>query len=170
MRVVVVEGSETDFKLAVDEVAALGWQVEPGFAPPYRTGQVARAAAVRSATDAEAALLAAIAGQSVIAHAIAGRDIVDRLVDDLRRLAAVDHRITSRDEAPAIEPEGRALLGLLAEGHSLGEAAEILGLSRRTADRRLAAARGRLGTARTTEAIVRAGRLGWLQRSTDTRP
>jgi DNA-binding NarL/FixJ family response regulator len=63
-----------------------------------------------------------------------------------------------------LDPEARAILGLLAEGHSLGEAAHLLGLARRTADRRLLAARRALGVDRTTEAIARARRLGWFGR------
>jgi hypothetical protein len=43
----------------------------------------------------------------------------------------------------------------------------MLGLARRTADRRLAEARRTLGVSRTTEAIARARRLGWLDRSRD---
>jgi DNA-binding NarL/FixJ family response regulator len=61
-----------------------------------------------------------------------------------------------------LEPQQRALLALLAEGLTLGEAAWQLGLPRRTADRRLADARRALGTDRTAEAIARAKRLGWL--------
>jgi len=60
------------------------------------------------------------------------------------------------------ERDARAIIGLLAEGHSLGQAARLLGLSRRTADRRLAAARSALGAERTTEAVARAQRMGWL--------
>ena len=76
----------------------------------------------------------------------------------------MDHRIGAPDEAPHVSNEARAILGLLAEGHSLGEAADILGLSRRTADRRLAEGRQALGTDRTTEAIARARHQGWLGR------
>ena len=61
-----------------------------------------------------------------------------------------------------IDADSRAILALLAEGLTLGEAATELGLSRRTADRRLAAARTALGTNRTTAAIARARALGWL--------
>lgn len=107
-------------------------------------------------------LLAALAGQGIAAQTEAKQDVVDRLVDDLRRLGPVDYRVGSDVGPPEIHPEARALLGLLAEGHSLGEAAALLGLSRRTADRRLATGRRVLGTRRTTEAIVMATRLGWL--------
>jgi DNA-binding CsgD family transcriptional regulator len=112
--------------------------------------------------DAEAALLAALEGVGLIIHATGARDVIDRLVDDLRRLGSVEHRIGEPDPHPVVDPTARAILGLLAEGHSLGEAATILGLSRRTADRRLAEGRRNLGVERTTEAIARARRLGWL--------
>jgi len=93
---------------------------------------------------------------------IAPRDVADRLIDDLRRLGPVEYRLGRAHAVPDIEPDARAILGLLAEGQSLGEAAVILGISRRTADRRLALARHALGAKRTTEAIARARRLGWL--------
>ena len=47
------------------------------------------------------------------------------------------------------DPDGLAIVAMLARGHTLGEAADALGISRRTADRRLAAAKATL---------VRAGR------------
>jgi DNA-binding CsgD family transcriptional regulator len=50
--------------------------------------------------------------------------------------------------------EERRLLELLADGQALGEAAETLHVSRRTADRRLAAAREKLGVHSTAEAVV----------------
>lgn len=50
----------------------------------------------------------------------------------------------------------RRLLELLADGLSVGQAAQELGFSRRTADRRLRAIRARLGVATTVEAVVSA--------------
>ena len=94
--------------------------------------------------------------------ASADRATIDRLVDDLRRLGPVEHRIVAEEPAQAIDPEGRAILALLAEGLTLGQAAAHLGVPRRTADRRLAAARRALGTERTAEALARARQLGWL--------
>jgi DNA-binding CsgD family transcriptional regulator len=67
---------------------------------------------------------------------------------------------------PTLPADGRALLGLLAEGATLGAAAASLGLSRRTADRRLAEARAALNVEHTVEAVARLlhpgafGRLG----------
>lgn len=159
---VIVEGPETALEHAIREVALTGWTAEVGFDGPFRSGLIARTGIVDALPAAEAALLAALAGQGLVARATAPRDVIDRLVDDLRRLGPVDHRVGPSEAPPEIGPDARAILGLLAEGHSLGEAADILGLSRRTADRRLAEGRRALGVERTTEAIARARRLGWL--------
>lgn len=159
---VVVEGSERDLRMAVHELVNAGWRLEPGFGPPHSPGRVVRSGTIRTSTEAGSAVLAALAGQGLVALAVAPRDVVDRLIDDLRRLGPVEHRLARAQPAPDVGPEARAILGLLAEGQSLGEAATILGISRRTADRRLAQGRLALGTKRTTEAIARARRLGWL--------
>lgn len=166
---VVVEGSDRDLQLAAQELAASGWRVEDGFAAPYRAGRVVRHGVVSSPALAAAALTAALAGQGLVVRVDAPRDVLDRLLDDLRHLGPVERRAGSVAATPQLEPEDRAILGLLAEGHSLGEAAALLGLSRRTADRRLARGRRMLGTRRTTEAIVQARRLGWLRKDTDDR-
>jgi DNA-binding NarL/FixJ family response regulator len=163
-RLVVVEGSDEAFRHAVAEARADGCTVVAGW-----TQTVARAprpvcvGRVDGVADAEAALLAALDGVGLIIAAHSDREVIDRLIDDLRRLGPVDHRVGEPVPGPAVPPEARALLGLLAEGHSLGEAAEVLGLARRTADRRLALTRRALGVERTTAAIARARRLGWLE-------
>lgn len=159
---VVVEGPELALDHAIRELAAAGWASEPGFGPPHRAGRIVRTGVVDSAETAAAALLAALASQGLAVRVTADRAVIDRLVDDLRRLGPVDHRVGEPVAPPAVGPEARAILGLLAEGHSLGEAAVILGLPRRTADRRLAEGRRALGVERTTEAIAQARRLGWL--------
>lgn len=159
---VLVEGSELDLRVAVHELEGAGWRLEPGFGPPHREGRIVRSGTIHTAVDAAAALVAALAGQGLVARTLASRDVVDRLIDDLRRLGPVDHRMGRAQAAPDIPSEARAILGLLAEGESLGEAAATLGISRRTADRRLAVARQALGAKRTTEAVARARRLGWL--------
>lgn len=159
---VVVEGPEAALEHAIQEQLAGGWTVVAGFAPPARAGRSVRTGQIATRADAEAALLITLGGEGLVARATAPREIVDRLVDDLRRLGPVDHRIGLPDAGPEVRPEARGILGLLAEGHSLGEAAAILGLSRRTADRRLAEGRRALGVRRTTEAIARVKRLGWL--------
>jgi DNA-binding NarL/FixJ family response regulator len=139
-----------------------------GFRRPVgATGATICVGVVADRATAADALLAALGGAGLVVEARADSDTTDRLVDDLRRLGRVEHRFVrpeeaaDRDAAP-LGPESRAILGLLAEGHSLGEAATLVGLARRTADRRLAEARRALGVERTTEAITRARRLGWL--------
>jgi DNA-binding NarL/FixJ family response regulator len=161
---VVIDGSERDLQRAAEELVATGWRVELGFGAPYRAGRVIRCGVVSSDALAAAALTAAMAGQGLLVRVEASREVLDRLVGDLRHLGRVDTRSGSVASAPQLEPEDRAILGLLAEGYSLGEAATLLGLSRRTADRRLARGRRALGARRTTEAIVLAQRLGWLPR------
>ncbi len=140
-----------------------GYEVVAGFRTMVsRSRPVVRVGIVASPSDAADALLAAIDGAGLVLEATADQGVIGRLVDDLRRLGPVEHRVGEHDAVPDLDPDARAILGLLAEGHSLGEAANVLGLARRTADRRLAAARRALGVDRTTEAIARAWRLGWF--------
>jgi len=164
---IVVEGSGDDFDAAVAEVRSAGWQVVPGFAEaPVTAGEV-RAGAVDTASDAAAALLAVLGGAGTVIHARTDGDVLDRLVDDLRHVRRVDlRRAGPRPVEPlrpaAVDPDALAILAILAEGRTLGDAAATLGLSRRTADRRLAEAREALGAERTVEAVARARRLGLL--------
>ncbi len=115
----------------------------------------------RAAVDA---VLAAVRGADLVIAATAKRDVIDQLCDDLRRLGTVEHRVAPRgepaDPAVALSADERALLVALLGGASLGEAAAALHLSRRTADRRLAAARRTLGAGSTAEALVLAAQAG----------
>lgn len=111
--------------------------------------------AVRNEADAGAVILAALEGAAVTVDTATDPALVERIQDDLRRLGRDDAvRLEPVAPGPDLAPEGLRLLGLLAEGMSLGEAAGSLHLSRRTADRRLAAARQALGAATTAEALV----------------
>jgi DNA-binding CsgD family transcriptional regulator len=113
-----------------------------------------------SATAGEA-VLAAVRGADLVVLAAAPREVIDQLCDDLRRLGDLDHRVGDGGAAgPVLSAEERAVLAQLMAGRSLGEAARALHLSRRTADRRLAAARRTLGAASTSEALVAARRNG----------
>jgi hypothetical protein len=161
---VVIEASnpaaDAHLARAVEAAAAAGWQPVAGWLPPR--GRMTCHGVVASDADAVVALRAAVAGAGVIAVARATRETIDRLVDDLRRLGPVVH-VTADMPAPAVVDEGqRRLLRLLADGWTLGEAATELGLSRRTADRRLDAARRALGAARTADALAHARQLGWF--------
>jgi DNA-binding CsgD family transcriptional regulator len=109
--------------------------------------------------DAAAAVLCAVAGARLVVLATAEREVIDRLVDDLRRLGTVEHLVGDAD-ADGLTGDERRLLGLLLGGATLGQAARQLHISRRTADRRLASARERLGARTTPEAVAAAARAG----------
>ena len=148
---IVVEASEHAHVQAVRDVERRGAHVVEGW---RHDASVVCSGEVNDAADAAHALLAVVAGAGLVVHARADREVIDRFVDDLRRFGPVDHRITEPESAPALTPEERALLEYIADGKTLGEAAAELHLSRRTADRRLASARQKLGAATTTDAVV----------------
>jgi DNA-binding CsgD family transcriptional regulator len=116
---------------------------------------------VESSEQVEGAVGLAAAGDVVIAVP-AGAPVLEGLVADLRRIGQV--RILREPPAahpvPHLPTEERLLLDLLADGLTLGAAAEQLRVSRRTADRRLARARQILGAASTAEAVVASRRNG----------
>jgi DNA-binding CsgD family transcriptional regulator len=152
--------ADAHLRRALDAARAGGWQPVAGFLAPR--GRVACHGVVASDADAVLALRAAVGGAGVVIVAATTRETTDRLVDDLRRLGRVQH-LTADVPAPAeVDDEQRRLLRLLADGSTLGEAAIDLGLSRRTADRRLDAAKRALGAERTADALVRARQLGWF--------
>ena len=160
---IVVEGSDAAFEAAIADMRAGGWTLSPGFDDrPPRHGRIVRYGCVASAADAASALIAALGGAGVVVAAHAPADVMDLLLADLRHIGPVEHRRPLAAGAPNLDSTEQAILTLLAAGHSLGDAATRLGLSRRTADRRLAAARRVLGVDRTAEAIARARRLHLL--------
>lgn len=134
---------------AADPSVAAGWAARLG-------GEVRRVSDLAGAADA---VLAAVGGTPVVVLTDAPRDVIDRLCDDLRRIGEVEHLIAPPAE-PTLSATERELLGALLAGCSLGEAAQALHLSRRTADRRLAAARRALGVTTTPAAVRRAAELG----------
>lgn len=102
--------------------------------------------------DAAVALFSAIEGVGLLVDVGATqRRVIDRLCDDLRRLGHLDHRVSASRSMRT--DEERAIMDLLADGATLGAAADALHLSRRSADRRLAAARAKLGASATGQAI-----------------
>jgi DNA-binding NarL/FixJ family response regulator len=156
-RVVVVEGSAAAFDDAVREAERSDVTIVRSW---WRDPTVVCVGTVASAQDASEALLAVLAGAGVVIDARAEREVVDRLLDDLRHLGEVDYRTGLPDRGPDLSADERGLLELLAAGHTLGEAASALHLSRRTADRRLVSAREKLGAASTAEAIAAVIRRG----------
>lgn len=150
---VVVEGPRQAFAIALAEVRDAGWVVLDGWAASAGA-QCVCSGTVASAEDAAAALLVAIAGAGLVVHARADRHVIDRLCDDLRRIGRVDHRVGDLTARPTLTKEERAIVDLLLEGRSLAETARRLNLARRTADRRLASVRHKLGVATTAEALA----------------
>jgi len=155
-RFVVLEKAEAD--TARDVAVELGGPMVTGWDGPAPPGAV-RVGTVVDAESAAQAVLAAVRGCDLVVLGAAEREVIDQLCDDLRRLGQLDHRVEPAS-APIISAAERALLAQLVGGATLGEAAKALHVSRRTADRRLAAARRALGAATTAEAVVRARRLG----------
>jgi DNA-binding CsgD family transcriptional regulator len=111
---------------------------------------------VRTADEAARVIRSAIRGHGIVVVGRGDRAVLDQLYDDLRRFGRLDVR-THAGRAPdeALDVDERSLLDLLAAGRTLGEAAAALHLSRRTADRRLAAARTKRGAATTAETLAR---------------
>lgn len=157
---VLVELGPEEVARVVGEARAAGWSIVESWDRPARSGPVVCAGVVRTAGDASSAVLAALRGDGVVIEADAPRAVLDALCEDLRRLGPLDHRLTQPTPDVTLTDDQRALLALLADGMAVGQAAKHLNLSRRTADRRLAAARRALGAATTTEAVLRARQLG----------
>jgi DNA-binding NarL/FixJ family response regulator len=160
---IVLEGTAGVAERDLRRLREAGYELRAGFGHLVAApGRVVVHGRVTGDADAEAVVLLALAGAGVVVETERGSPVVVRLVDDLRHLGPVDHRIVDAATRPTLHAQGRALLRLLADGASLGEAAARVGIPRRTADRRLAAARRALGAARTTEAIALARREGLL--------
>ena len=140
MKVTAVEADAATYRALVTDGAGRG-----------RTCMV-----VSDAASAGEALRLALRGSDLLVHATAAREVLDRLYEDLRRLAPVEVLTALQPPAPGegLDDDGRDLLHLLAQGLTVAEAAEALHLSLRTANRRLAAARAKLGVATTIEAIA----------------
>ncbi|MEW6224227.1 MAG: helix-turn-helix transcriptional regulator [Chloroflexota bacterium] len=138
-----------------------GFRLVDGWSTALRPGTVHTGEVVDDA-DARLAVRAAIGGAGVIALARGPRDVIDRLVEDLRRLGTTAHVTAGTSPPPRLTADERAILSLLVEGLTLGEVAAALGLPRRTADRRMASARAALGARGTVDAIAKARALGLL--------
>jgi DNA-binding CsgD family transcriptional regulator len=135
---IVVEGMTEQFAQAAGDLVAVGWRLEPGWHPPAAPG-VALEGAVEDRGSAEQAVAAAVAGAGLVVHGRAERGVLDALCGDLRHLGRLDHRV-GRPVA-VLSPEQRRLLTLLADGATIAEISGALHVSRRSADRRIAALR-----------------------------
>jgi DNA-binding NarL/FixJ family response regulator len=102
-------------------------------------------------------------GHGVVAHVPHTQGALATFVDDLGRIGPVELGRSSgvvEPEPPHLDADGRVLVGLLASGRTIAEAARELHLSLRTASRRLAGVRSALGAASTAEAVHIARRKG----------
>jgi DNA-binding NarL/FixJ family response regulator len=166
---------------------AAGWLVRdpdedlplPGSDRTSPTGQpTVLVLSLRDRADVARILRLVIAGFGVVCEVDLADPLAAELHEDLRRLGSVTVLPDAEGEAPgrseavsaAPDPDTLALLRSLSTGHTLGEAARSVHLSRRTADRRLAAVRRALGVATTLEAVVAARRAGWLDAGPGTEP
>ncbi len=157
--IVVESGSPEAFESACADLGASARKDRLAF-DRARPGKVC-AGEVADEQSAQQAVLAALARSNLVVAASAPREVIDMLCDDLRRLGKLDHRVGDQARSAAeLGHTERALLERLLAGDSLGEAAAALHLSRRTADRRLAAARRALGAATTAEALALAVKAG----------
>jgi DNA-binding NarL/FixJ family response regulator len=129
-----------------------GWELEAGAPDPAGVVCVGR---VETPRDAEAALVAVLGGAGIVAVLPNDAALSASFFEDLRRLGQVAVAEEPRQaRLERLDEEQRRLLDLLADGSSLAAAARRLYLSRRTADRRLAAARAVLGARSNAEAVV----------------
>lgn len=133
-----------------------GWQL-PNQPWDVSGRRIACAGRIASQADLEAALVAAARGAFLVIEGRVPVELFAAFVEDLRRLGTVEHR-----RANGLDAQQHRILTLLGEGLSIGEAAAQLFISRRTADRRLAAARSALGVRTNNEAVVALARHGSL--------
>lgn len=155
--IVVVTGSVAAARrLVATRLAAArtaGWTVVRGWQAPMTRDRVVCTGTISTTDGARRALLAALAGAGLVVSVRLDPITVDRFLDDLRRLGPVES-LAVDDIPPTLSLQQWALLAKLGEGLTLPEAAAELGLSSRTAERRVAAARRILGVSSTAEAIV----------------
>ena len=132
-----------------------GWEIVRAWTPPARPGRFVCTGAVRTPDDAGLAVRAVARGAGLVVAASAAGVTIDRLLADLRRHGSVQHlRDGPLDGRSRLTEAERALLGLLAEGLTIDEAARELGMGARAARRRLAAARRHIGSGSPSAALA----------------
>jgi DNA-binding NarL/FixJ family response regulator len=114
-------------------------------------------AVVASAVDVEAALLAGSRGVDLVLELRVDARERSAFLDDLSRIVEVREFVEPR-VAEVLSGDERAVLEGLAHGQTLTDVAAALGMSRRTATRRLTSAKAALGVRTTAEALAVVGR------------
>lgn len=132
-----------------------GWAHRTGFTLPARPLDLSgrRWACVGTIDDRATARAAVDALERGVALVVAiTLDRPERLAlrEDLERLGD----LTAPADRHLLDDDQRDLLARLADGATVAEAARAVGMSLRTANRRLADARARLGVTTTVEAVV----------------
>ncbi|MFV2011898.1 MULTISPECIES: LuxR family transcriptional regulator [unclassified Micromonospora] len=157
--------SAADATAALRRLARDGWTTREGFAvtdPTWdlTTARIALYGRVPDTDTVALVVLAAARGAAVVAICDPAGDLGRALLDDLSRLGQVLRHAEAEPPAAAatgtvtLIPEQRALLERLANGETIAAAAAAEFLSLRTANRRIAQARGALGVRTTREAVL----------------
>ncbi len=150
--------ADGDTATAVHDLVRQGWRAHQGFdlpTEPWDVGphRIVVVGTISDAGTAQAALLCVVRGAGLVATLDRTVGWAAAFLADLGRVRPTDAPTPALDEL-ALSDEQRALLDLLAEGHSIAQAARRLYLSLRTANRRVAQARAVLGVATTREAVL----------------
>ncbi len=116
-------------------------------AEPFSLWELRTYGVIRDEHDRDAVLLALARGADVVIAIELPAEERAALLDDIARIADVR-------EAGALTADERAVVDGLVEGRTLTDVARSLGMSRRTATRRLAAAKVAFGAATTMELIL----------------
>lgn len=153
----VVLPAGADLDAATRPLTAKGWLPRVGFTAPAEPWDLGRprhlaVGAIRSEADAAAALLVAVRGAGVVVSVDEQQPWASGFLADLGRIASADREHTST--MVELTDEQRRLFDLLGSGASIAEAARVLYLSLRTANRRIAEARASFGAKTTSEAVV----------------
>jgi DNA-binding NarL/FixJ family response regulator len=152
--------SVTQAAATARRLAREGWEVHEGFTLPETPWDMSGShpvlvGLVDDATAAADAVLAAARGAGVVATVEPDSEVAVLLVADLSRIGPVTRTGDPDGEGDLpLTAEQCALLERLAAGASIAAAADAEFLSLRTANRRIAQARERLGVRTTRQAVV----------------
>ena len=150
-----------DLDAAAGKLVRHGWRLHRGLQPPpepwdLTPSRLVAVGPVPDAASAEAALLCAVRGAGLVVAVDPEAAWAADFREDLRRLrpAAEPAGAPAVEDSSPLSREQREMLELLADGHSIAQAARLRFLSLRTANRRVAEAREALGVATTREAVL----------------
>jgi DNA-binding CsgD family transcriptional regulator len=147
-----------DLRSRALELARHGWTPHDGFAlpeDPWWLGQARLVAVgpVDSDEASRAAVFCAVRGAGLVVALDDDAPWAVTFRSDLSRATGAAPEVALPAALP-LSTEQREVLDLLAAGHSIAQAARMRFLSLRTANRRVAEARERLGVATNREAVV----------------